>query len=65
MNQDWWRIVLLAFGIAVGVIGVVAYLRLLRKEKSAAAGQSSDEASPSGPDSDGQGSHSEGKSTKG
>ncbi|MDQ6421306.1 hypothetical protein RB620_17920 [Paenibacillus sp. LHD-117] len=33
MLQDWVTIVLLAFGIAVGISGVVAYLRLFRKEK--------------------------------
>lgn len=36
MNQGWATALLLAFGIAVGVIGVVAYLRMLRKEKAAA-----------------------------
>jgi len=34
MNQGWATALLLAFGIAVGVIGVVAYLRMLRKEKA-------------------------------
>lgn len=42
MPRDWVTIVLLAFGIAVGVIGVIAYLRLYRKEKLAEAQPSED-----------------------
>lgn len=40
MVQDWVTTLLLAFGIAVGIIGVIAYLRLFRKEKAAAASHS-------------------------
>ncbi|RIX60272.1 hypothetical protein D3P08_01500 [Paenibacillus nanensis] len=36
MNQGLASALLLAFGVAVGVIGVIAYLRMLRKEKTAA-----------------------------
>lgn len=44
MNQGWTTALLLAFGIAVGVTGVIAYLRMLRKEKAAA--HLSEEAAP-------------------
>ncbi|WP_168118709.1 hypothetical protein [Paenibacillus sp. HB172176] len=40
MGEDWLRVALLAFGIAVGVIGVIAYLRLFRKQKLEAASRS-------------------------
>lgn len=45
MNQGLASALLLAFGIAVGVIGVIAYLRMLRKEKTAAH-LSDDDAPP-------------------
>ncbi|MCR2806048.1 hypothetical protein [Paenibacillus soyae] len=35
MDQGWATVLLLAFGIVVGVIGVIAYLRMLRKDKTA------------------------------
>lgn len=44
MPEDWVTFALLAFGIAVGVIGVVAYLRMYRKEKLAES-QSPEDAS--------------------
>ncbi|MEK3883410.1 hypothetical protein [Paenibacillus sp. PL2-23] len=34
MEQGWVTVLLLAFGIAVAVVGVIAYLRMLRKDKS-------------------------------
>ncbi|MFD0960098.1 hypothetical protein [Paenibacillus chungangensis] len=34
MVQGWVTTLVLAFGIAVAIIGVVAYLRLFRKEKA-------------------------------
>ncbi|MCU6710618.1 hypothetical protein M6D81_18150 [Paenibacillus sp. J5C_2022] len=36
MVQGWVTTLVLAFGIAVAIIGVVAYLRLFRKEKASA-----------------------------
>lgn len=35
MDQGLATVLLLAFGIVVGVIGVIAYLRMLGKDKSA------------------------------
>lgn len=64
MNQGWVTALLLVFGIAVGVIGVVAYLRMLRKERLAAAVQSRTESSPSDVQSGDQESKSEGESTE-
>ncbi|GBG10559.1 hypothetical protein B1748_23970 [Paenibacillus sp. MY03] len=45
MPRDWVTIALLAFGIAVGVVGVVAYLRMYRKEKLAESKSSEDASS--------------------
>lgn len=59
MPKDWVTIALLAFGIAVGVVGVVAYLRMYRKEKLA-ENQPSDDASMAE-----QGADNEQKPTKG
>ncbi|MFD0589514.1 hypothetical protein ACFQZE_16115 [Paenibacillus sp. GCM10027627] len=46
MDQGWMTTLLLAFGIAVGVIGVIAYLRLFRKEKLAAPPEEAGENAP-------------------
>jgi hypothetical protein len=59
MLEDWITIALLAFGIAVGVVGVVAYLRMYRKEKLA-ENQSLDDASTAE-----EGADTEQKHTKG
>jgi len=37
MYPGWVTVLLLAFGIAVAIIGVIAYLRLFRKEKLSSA----------------------------
>lgn len=58
MAQGWVTALLLAFGIAVGVIGVVAYLRLFRKEKLAATSHSRADAPPSASSSGNFGQHS-------
>lgn len=47
MGPGWVTMLLLAFGIAVGVIGVIAYLRLFRKEKRSAANALRTDAPPS------------------
>ncbi|MHA6482342.1 hypothetical protein ACX1C1_10640 [Paenibacillus sp. strain BS8-2] len=57
--EDWVTLALLAFGIAVGVTGVVAYLRMYRREKLA-EDQSVDDASLAE-----QGADTEQKHTKG
>jgi len=64
MGQGWVTTLLLAFGIVVGIIGVVAYLRMLRKEKGAATDQSITESSSSDALSGEHESNSEGESTK-
>ncbi|RJE88295.1 hypothetical protein D3P07_09765 [Paenibacillus sp. 1011MAR3C5] len=65
MEPSWITTLLLVFGIAVGIVGVIAYLRLLRKEKLAATVQSSTDSSPSDVHSGDQQPKSEGESTKG
>jgi len=65
MEPSWITTLLLVFGIAVGVVGVIAYLRMLRKEKLAANVQSSGDSPPSDGLSGDQESKSEGESTKG
>ncbi|REK74424.1 hypothetical protein [Paenibacillus paeoniae] len=65
MAEGWITTVLLAFGIAVGIVGVVAYLRMLRKEKGGASVQPDAESSPSDGLSGDQQSKSEGESTGG
>lgn len=65
MEPSWITTLLLVFGIAVGVVGVIAYLRMLRKEKLAANVQSSADSTPSDGLSGDQQSKSEGESTKG
>lgn len=47
MVQGWVTVLLLAFGIGVGIAGVVAYLRLFRKERLAALSDSGTESPPS------------------
>lgn len=59
MLEDWVTIALLAFGIVVGIVGVVAYLRMYRKEKLA-ENQPSDDASTAE-----RGAENEQKQTKG
>ncbi|GKU77985.1 hypothetical protein [Paenibacillus sp. L3-i20] len=46
MVQDWATRLLLAFGIVVAIIGVIAYLRLFRKEKPPVAPHSRTDATP-------------------
>ena len=35
MDHGWVTVLLLAFGMAVGIIGVIAFLRMFRKDKAA------------------------------
>ncbi|MFF2886066.1 hypothetical protein [Paenibacillus sp. NPDC057967] len=65
MEPSWITTLLLVFGIAVGVVGVIAYLRMLRKEKLAAIVQSSADSPPSDGLSGDQQAKSEDESTKG
>lgn len=46
MVPGWVTALVLAFGIIVGIVGVIAYLRLFRKEKLAAEHQLKADASP-------------------
>ncbi|SFF26487.1 hypothetical protein SAMN04487969_12148 [Paenibacillus algorifonticola] len=43
MVRGWVTALVLAFGIAVAVLGVIAYLRMFHKERSAASVRSSTE----------------------
>lgn len=47
MVEDWVTILVLAFGIIVAVVGVIAYLRLYRREKEDTESQSISDHSPS------------------
>ncbi|WP_337100525.1 hypothetical protein [Paenibacillus sp. YIM B09110] len=46
MVEGWVTMLVLAFGLAVAIIGVIAYLRMFRKEKFASTAQSSAEIPP-------------------
>ncbi|WP_424768714.1 hypothetical protein [Paenibacillus sp. sgz302251] len=46
MAQGWVTMLVLAFGIMVAVIGVIAYLRMFRKDRLAAASQPGVDAPP-------------------
>lgn len=46
MVQGWVTMLVLAFGIIVAVIGVLAYLRMFRKDRLSAASRSGADVSP-------------------
>ncbi|MBD2872411.1 hypothetical protein [Paenibacillus arenilitoris] len=49
MVQGWVTVLVLAFGIAVAVIGVVAYLKMFRKGRSAPETRPKADGSPPHP----------------
>lgn len=46
MVEGWVTLLVLAFGLAVAIVCVVAYLRMFRKDKFASAAQASAEIPP-------------------
>ncbi|MOA01078.1 hypothetical protein D3C78_1204650 [compost metagenome] len=46
MLRDWVTILLLAFGIIVAVIGVIAYLSMYRKDRLSTMAQSTSDVTP-------------------
>ena len=63
MVPGWVTALVLAFGIVVGIVGVIAYLRLFRKEKLAAELQLKADASPPNVDSKPSGDNGQGERT--
>ncbi|CAM4524742.1 hypothetical protein FHS16_003456 [Paenibacillus endophyticus] len=46
MVQGWVTTLVLGFGIAVAVVGVIAYLRMFRKDRLSSTSHQADDVSP-------------------